>query len=214
MGMPAKDNTEEVSNAIFTLPNVISFIRLCMVPIFLFLLLNRYDWFATAIYTIAAVTDFLDGQIARHTHSVSKLGKILDPTVDTLLMMAGVLGVVLIGRLPIWIAVVIIAREFILLFGGAFLLYKHNIRIAVIYPGKFATTFLFVGLIGLMMNFPIIDGLGIYQAWWLPGFNSNLTSFGIWLVYAGVILQIIVTVYYFFKAFNALSQSLKKDSFS
>lgn len=194
--MSNKTSTEEISNAIFTMPNVISFIRLCMVPVFLFLLFDGYDIAATAVYAIAAITDFLDGQIARRTHTVSKLGKLLDPAVDTLLMIVGVIGLVLVGRLPAWIAVLVFARELLLLAGGGFLLKKYDIHIPVIYPGKFATTFLFVGFVGLMLDFPVMQGIGVCDISWLPGFDSEQTSWGIWLVYAGLVLQIAVTIYY------------------
>lgn len=194
--MSNKTSTEEISDAIFTMPNVISFIRLCMVPVFLFLLFDGYDIAATAVYAIAAITDFLDGQIARRTHTVSKLGKLLDPAVDTLLMIVGVIGLVLVGRLPAWIAVLVFARELLLLAGGGFLLKKYDIHIPVIYPGKFATTFLFVGFVGLMLDFPVMQGIGVCDISWLPGFDSEQTSWGIWLVYAGLVLQIAVTIYY------------------
>lgn len=201
--MSDKTSTEEISNAVFTMPNAISFIRLCMVPVFLVLLFNGYDIAATAVYAIAAITDFLDGQIARRTHSVSRLGKLLDPAVDTILMMVGVLSLVMIGRLPAWIAVVVFARELLLLAGGGFLLRRYDIHIPVIYPGKFATTFLFVGFVGLMLNFPAMQGFGICDISWLPGFDSGLTSWGIWFIYAGLILQIAVTVYYCIKGARA-----------
>lgn len=201
--MSTKPSNEEISNAIFTMPNLVSFIRLCMVPVFLILLFNGHNISATIIYALAAITDFLDGQIARRTNSVSRLGKLLDPAVDTILMMVGVLSIVIIGRLPVWIAVVVLVRELLLLCGGAFLLRKYEIHIPVIYPGKFATTFLFIGFVGLMLNYPIMMGLGICDISWLPGFDSAQTSWGIWFVYVGLALQIAVTVYYCIKGINA-----------
>lgn len=210
--MSTKASNEEISNAIFTMPNVISFVRLCMVPVFLVLLFNGYDIAATIVYAVAAVTDFLDGQIARRTHSVSKLGKLLDPAVDTILMMVGVLGLVIIGRLPVWIAVVVLARELLLLCGGAFLLNKYKIHIPVIYPGKFATTFLFVGFVGLMLGFPAMTGIGVCDISWLPGFNAAETSWGIWFVYVGLVLQIAVTVYYCIQGARALAQAKSSEA--
>ena len=121
----AKDRqnaAEEASNRIFTVPNVISAIRLCLVPVFLVLLLHGYDLMATFLYALAAGTDWIDGQIARRTHTVSKLGQLLDPAVDRILMIAGVAGLFVVGRLPLWIILVVLLRDLLLLVGGALLI--------------------------------------------------------------------------------------------
>ena len=104
-------DTEQVSNKIFTIPNVISFIRLCMVPAFVVLLLNGRNIAATVFFAVAAATDFLDGQIARRTHSVSRLGQLLDPAVDRILMISGVVCLLMVGRLPVWVVLFVILRD-------------------------------------------------------------------------------------------------------
>ena len=197
---------EEVSNKIFTIPNVISFVRLCMIPAFFILLFNEYDLAATIVFAIAAGTDWVDGQIARRTHSVSKLGQLLDPTVDRLLMISGVTGLCFIGRLPLWIVVIVVVRDVFLLAAGAYLLTRWGIRIPVIYAGKFATTFLFVGFAGLLLNWPLVGGLGLVDVAWLPGLGSVACSWGIWFVYAGLFLAIVTTVYYIWAGVTALKK--------
>ena len=189
-------NQEEVSNRIFTVPNVISFIRLCLVPVFFVLLFNGFDLAATLLFAIAAGTDWVDGQIARRTHQVSRLGQLLDPAVDRILMISGVVGLFAVGRLPLWIILIVIARDLLLLGGGAYLLKRWHTRVAVIYPGKVATTLLFVGFAALLLNLPILQGLGMVDAAWLPGFNSEPYSWGIWFVYAGLLLALATTAYY------------------
>lgn len=198
---------EEVSSKILTLPNVISFVRLCMVPLYLVLLLNGYNIAATVVFAVAAATDFVDGQVARRTHSVSKLGQLLDPAVDRILMITGVLGVFLVGRIPLWIIVLVVARDALLLVGGAWLLSRWQIRVTVIYPGKFATTFLFVGFAGLLLNWPLVSGLGVCDIAWLPGFTAEAVSWGIWFVYAGLVLAIGTTVYYCVTAWKKLQEA-------
>ena len=202
-----KADDEEVSNKILTIPNVISFVRLCMVPVFLALLLRGHDVAASVVFAVASLTDFLDGQIARRTHSVSRLGQLLDPAVDRILMITGVLGVFLVGRIPLWIIVVVVARDLLLLVGGAWLLKAYRIRVAVIYPGKFATTFLFIGFAGLLLNMPLIPGLGVCSISWLPGFNFDPVSWGIWFVYVGLVLAIGTTVYYCATAWGKLKEA-------
>lgn len=187
---------EQVSDSIFTVPNLISAIRLCLVPIFLVLLFNGYDLPATLLFALAAGTDWIDGQIARRTNTVSRLGQLLDPAVDRILMIAGVSGLFLVGRLPLWIILVVFIRDLLLLVGGACILKRFRVRVAVIFPGKVATTLLFVGFAGLLLNWPHIPGLGLVDVAWLPGFNAEAVSWGIWFVYAGLVLALATTVYY------------------
>ena len=197
-------DTEIVTNKIFTVATIISFLRLCLVPVFFILLFENQNIAATLVFAFAAATDFLDGQIARRTKTVSKLGQILDPAVDRILMVSGVLGVFLMGRIPLWIILLVIARDAFLLIGGGILLKRYHIRVPVIYPGKFATTFLFIGFAGLLLNAPLIPGLGITEFSWLPGFNSQACSWGIWFVYVGLVLAIITTIYYCVSAYRQL----------
>jgi len=191
-----KQGGEEVSDRIFTVANVITFIRLCMAPVSLGFLLSGNDIVATVLFAATALTDFLDGQIARRTKTVSKLGQILDPAVDCVLMICGVVGLLTIGRLPAWIVILVLVRDVFLLVGGSILLRAFGIRIPVVYMGKVATTFLFVGIAGLMLNMPLIAGLGICDISWLPGFNNDLCSWGIWFIYIGLCLGVVTTIYY------------------
>ena len=204
--------TEEVTNRIFTIPNVISFIRLCVVPVYMVLLLNGYDLLAAFMFALAAGTDWIDGQLARRTHCVSKLGQLLDPAVDRILMSCGVIGLMLVGRLPIWIVVVVLGRDLMLLIGGAYLLKRYHERVAVIYPGKVATTFLFVGFAGLLLNMPLLGGLGWFDASWLPGFGSEACSWGIWFVYAGLVLGLFTTLYYLLAGYRKMQKARRLEA--
>ena len=195
---------DQVSDRIFTVPNIISLIRLCLVPIFLVLLFNGYDLMATFLFALAAGTDWVDGQIARRTNAVSRLGQLLDPAVDRILMISGVCGLFLVGRLPLWIILVVLVRDLLLLVGGAVLLKRFRVRVAVIFPGKVATTLLFVGFAGLLLNWPLVPGLGLVDAVWLPGLNGLPCSWGIWFVYAGLALGLVTTAYYIAAALRKL----------
>lgn len=201
---------DEVLDTIFTIPNLISAIRLCMVPCFIVLLLNGFDIPATILFAVAASTDWIDGQVARRTHTVSKLGQLLDPAVDRILMISGVVCLLVVGRLPLWVVVFVIARDLLLLIGGAWLIKKWKIRVAVIYPGKVATTFLFVGFAALLLNWPVLDGLGIVSAAWLPGLCSGPYSWGIWFVYAGLIVALFTTIYYITAAARKLAAAKRQ----
>ena len=208
----SSQKTEAVTNRILTIPNVISFIRLCMVPVYMVLLLNGYDLLATFMFALAAGTDWIDGQLARRTNCVSKLGQLLDPAVDRVLMSCGVIGLMLVGRLPIWIVVVVLGRDLMLLVGGAYLLKRYHERVAVIYPGKVATTFLFVGFAGLLLNMPLIGGLGWFDVSWLPGFGSVACSWGIWFVYAGLLVGLFTTMYYVLAGYRKMQKARRLEA--
>lgn len=208
----SSQKSEAVTNRIFTIPNVISFIRLCMVPVYMVLLLNGYDLLATFMFALAAGTDWIDGQLARRTNCVSKLGQLLDPAVDRILMSCGVIGLMLVGRLPIWIVFVVLGRDLMLLVGGAYLLKRYHERVAVIYPGKVATTFLFVGFAGLLLNMPLIGGLGWFEASWLPGFGSEACSWGIWFVYAGLLIGLFTTLYYVLAGYRKMQKARRLEA--
>lgn len=207
----ARGASEEATHDIFTLANAVSFVRLLMVPAYLVLLLNGFNLAATLVFATAAATDFLDGQIARRTHTVSRLGQLLDPAIDRILMITGVLGVFLVGRIPLWVIIVVVARDAYLLVGGGILLSRWRIRVPVVYPGKFATTFLFVGFAGLLLNWPLVPGLGWCDLTWLPGFNEAPVSWGIWFIYAGLVLSLGVTIYYSVAAARALRGALARE---
>lgn len=186
----------EVTDRVFTVANIISFTRLCMIPVAFGLLVTGHDLPAAVLFAVAAFTDFIDGQVARRTHTVSKVGQLLDPAVDRMLMVFAVLGLLIVGRLPFWIVVVVLARDVLLLAGGSYLLRKYQVRVPVVYAGKFATTFLFIGFAGLMLNMPLVPGLGWCDFAWLPGFNSVPSSWGIWSIYLGLTIAVFTTVYY------------------
>ena len=201
----------EVSNKIFTLPNLLSFIRLCMIPAFLILLLNGYNLIATIVFAIAASTDWIDGQVARRTNSVSKLGQLLDPFVDRFLMISGVVGLLLVGRLPVWIVLVVVLRDVFMLAGGSYLLTRWKVRVPVIYAGKVATTLLYVGFAGVLLNMPLFEGLGLVSVSWLPGFSYDVYSWGFWFVYAGLIMLIGTTTYYAIKGFQGMKAAQRSE---
>ncbi len=199
---------EEVTDRIFTLANIVTFARLSLVPCYLVALFNNHNILATVLFAVAASTDFLDGQIARRTHTVSKLGQLLDPAVDRILMVTGVLGVFAVGRVPLWVIIVVVARDLYLLYGGCVLLFKYKTRVPVFYAGKVATTLLFIGFGGLLLNMPLIPGLGWCEVSWLPGFNSQPVSWGIWFVYVGMIIAVTTTFFYVKAAAVARDEAL------
>ena len=96
----------------FTVPNLISFGRLCCLPWFVWLVFGAQDrWGAALLLGVLGATDWVDGFIARRFNQVSELGKILDPTADRLLLLVALVAMIADGSLPMWIAVLALFRE-------------------------------------------------------------------------------------------------------
>lgn len=101
----------------FNIPNSLSFLRLAMVPLFLYLLLADQTVAALLILMAAGASDWLDGYIARKYNQITSLGKVLDPAADRLYIFATLIGLTVNGNIPLWFAAVIIARDLLLLLG-------------------------------------------------------------------------------------------------
>lgn len=126
------------------LPNKLTIFRVILIPFFVLFLLadiTAYDkWIALAIFIIASLTDFLDGHIARKYHLVTNFGKFMDPLADKLLVCSALICLIELDRIPSWIVIVIIAREFIIS-GFRLVASDNGVVIAASYWGKFKTTF-------------------------------------------------------------------------
>ena len=100
---------------VFNLPNILTFLRILLVPILVVVLLTKFEgkeFVGLGLFLLAALTDFLDGFIARRFGLVTPLGKLLDPAADKILTSAAFISLVELGRAPAWIVVTIVAREF------------------------------------------------------------------------------------------------------
>jgi cardiolipin synthase len=134
------------SDAVWTVPNVISMVRIVLIVVFSALLIAELDGWAIAALAAAGISDFLDGYLARRWNQVTALGRILDPTADRLLTIAVVLGLAIRGIVPWWLVAVLLARDLVV---GVALLWARSRRIEspqVTLVGKWATGLLYVFL--------------------------------------------------------------------
>ena len=126
------------------LPNKLTMFRVILIPFFVVLMLvdiTSYDkWIALAVFIIASLTDLLDGRIARKYNLVTNFGKFMDPLADKLLVCSALICLVALERIPAWVVIVIIAREFIIS-GFRLIASDNGVVIAASYWGKFKTTF-------------------------------------------------------------------------
>lgn len=147
--MADEQGSEQGTDRILTIPNVITVVRLGLLPVFLWLLFANDDR-ANAAWLLAALgtTDFLDGYIARRFNQVSDLGKVLDPVADRLLFFVGVGGILVDGSVPTWFAVAVLVREALVAGATLALAALGARRIDVTWSGK-------AGTFGLMIAFPL-----------------------------------------------------------
>lgn len=126
------------------LPNKLTMFRVILIPFFVVFMLvditSVDKWIALAIFIVASLTDLLDGKIARKYNLVTNFGKFMDPLADKLLVCSALICLVALARIPAWIVIVIIAREFIIS-GFRLIASDNGVVIAASYWGKFKTTF-------------------------------------------------------------------------
>ena len=218
-GMESGSTTDPIgssnnpSNVIFTLANLITFCRFGLTIVFLVLFVQHDPNLrptALCCYAIAALTDFLDGQVARRTQTVSWLGKVMDPIMDRFLLFTGVLGLMATGELPVWVAVYVVARDLYLAVAGIILRRWRKRPLDVIYVGKAATALLMIGFVDLLLAVPVVGGLGLVDVSWLPGLNHDPAAVGIFFVYAGVICSFIATVIYTIQGWRVRKEAISK----
>src|SRR5436190_13136520 len=110
---PAPAPMEDVRNEIWNLPNSLTLFRIFLVPFMVVVLLTKYsDFLGLGIFLVAAITDFFDGYFARRMKKMTRLGALLDPIADKLLMSAAFISLVELGLARAWMVVIIIGREF------------------------------------------------------------------------------------------------------
>ncbi len=138
------EKTAVLDAGLWTLPNLISFLRILALPVFLWVLLGLDRPFLAAVLLgLISVTDLLDGMLARRLGQVSEIGKMLDPVADRLVVFAGVVGGMVAGLVPLWLGVSLLIREAIIGPTTIYYLVRQNIRVPVRRMGKTATALIF-----------------------------------------------------------------------
>lgn len=117
-GVPAESapttGVAQLPDRIWTIPNVLSFLRLIGVPFFLLLILWGNDIAAVVLLAVASFTDLIDGRIARRFNQQSRLGEVLDPAADRLYIFATVIGLAVRGIIPWWLLALLVGRDVVL----------------------------------------------------------------------------------------------------
>ena len=155
------------------LPNKLTVLRVLMVPFFVLFMLTDIGgaankWIALAIFCVASLTDMLDGKIARARNLVTNFGKFMDPLADKLLVCSAMIAMIDLGRIPAWVVIIIIAREFIIS-GFRLVASDNGVVIAAGWWGKVKTVVQMIMIIVLICDFGgkvvgIIETVLIYVA--------------------------------------------------
>jgi cardiolipin synthase len=145
----APQRTTRVSERYFTLPNVLSMIRLAGVPVFLWAIVANHDGLALIVLMLSGITDYLDGKIARTFDMESKLGQYLDPMADRLYILSTLVGLSWRGIIPLWLLIVLLARELAMTIMLLYLRSRGQVGLPVHFVGKAAT-------FNLLYAFPLL----------------------------------------------------------
>lgn len=174
------ETSEPVSDRVLTIPNLLSLLRLLLIPVFIWVALGpENDPLAFGLLAFSSVTDWLDGVIARRFHVVSRVGQLLDPIADRLFVASTIIVLAVREIVPWWLVVVLLARDVVMLFVQLYVHRKGVEPLPVHYVGKAATACLLFGMPLLFLSTGdgvvadvagpvawafVIWGTGIY--WW------------------------------------------------
>jgi cardiolipin synthase len=213
-----QDMPVDHSRDVFSVPNVITVLRLALVPLFYWYLvyspreLTRND-VAFALFVLCAGTDWLDGLIARRTGHVTAIGKIIDPLVDRVLIAAALIGLYTVGRVSLLLVLVLVGRDVYLLY-GAWVLERHGRRLPVTILGKITTAVLLTGFSSLIWDFPLlrVPVLFTYEFLASPHVVGGTRPLGSYIVYVGLVLSLTSAVQYTLQARRAYREAIAEQS--
>lgn len=174
----------------FNLPNALTLLRIVLVPVLVVVLLTEIEgkeWFGLGLFLFAALTDFLDGFIARRQKKITRMGKLLDPAADKILTAAAFISLVELGVAPSWMVTVIVAREFAVSALRSFAA-ADGVVIAAGWSGKVKTTLQIIAISLLI----IYNQLGEFV---------HLAPISLWLA---LLASIYSGIEYFFRFFRLI----------
>ena len=183
---------ERLRQELLNAPNLMTLGRIALIPVLLWLLYyenRRNSFWAALIYALCALSDWFDGWLARISNKVTTLGKFLDPLADKVIVLSALVMLVRLGRVAVWVVVVIVAREF-LISGLRTIAATEGLVISASQGGKWKTSLQLCGIICLMLHYHFaIDYV----------FGTLVTDFhavGTWLLYLSLVPAIASAVDY------------------
>lgn len=174
-------------------PNLITLGRVFLIPVFLGFLYydSRLNSFIAAVlFIVAGLSDVVDGFLARRLGLITVLGKFLDPIADKLMVMAALVMLQSLGRIPAWVVIVILAREFIIS-ALRTLAMSEGVVIAAGQGGKWKTSLQVLALVGLIIHYPYVIDFVVLRE------EVSPHRVGLWVLYISLVPSVLSAVQYF-----------------
>ena len=162
---------------IVNLPNSLSLLRVLLIPFFIYFFDKGDIWIANTILVVAVLTDWFDGQTARWTNEVSDMGKILDPLADKLCLALVAFYFMVIGKLPVWFVVFVVARDLLIFLGAAYVKHRHKVITTSLWPGKWAVGFVSMMFFAMVWPHPFFDRYPVQEIFMYLSVFMLLISF-------------------------------------
>ena len=132
-----KEKIQKLFSNVWTIPNVLTMIRIILIPVFVVLFFQGHKMAALAVFCAASLTDMLDGYLARKLNQITDFGKLFDPLADKLMVITAMVCQTFWGPLPLVAVIIVAAKELVMVLGGMFMLSK-NVVVYSNYFGKAA----------------------------------------------------------------------------
>lgn len=196
--------SDTISKSIWNIPNILTLIRIALIPVLAVLLLSpsrEAGFWAAAVFAVASITDWLDGYLARRMGIVTVFGKFLDPIADKLMVMAALIMILPFERVPAWMVLVILGRE-IIITGLRGIASTEGIVISASDLGKFKTIFQMVAIIGLLLHYDYHWFFGIEH----PYLVVNMHNAGMFYLWIATIMTVWSGVDYLAKFMKVIAR--------
>ena len=201
---------------LWNIPNFLTYFRIAMIPVVAYLLYlcepradptaadlpyRMYSFLATAIFGVAAATDFFDGWVARNFNMSTTVGKFLDPLADKLIVLACLVMMVHLQRVPAWFVILLLSRELSIISLRA-IASGEGLAVNVAQAGKWKTAFQLCGLVGVLLHYEYVIDYGFAAV------TINFNRTGMLLLAGAMLFSILSAVQYFHRFALAASSSL------
>jgi len=189
---------------LLNLPNILTLGRIAAIPVVMILMTSGSrdaGFWAAVVFSLAAITDWLDGYLARKMGIVTVLGKFLDPMADKLIVMTVMIMLIPLDRVPAWAVALILGRE-MLVTGLRSIASSEGIVISASDLGKYKTIFQMVALIGLLLHYDYFWLFGIRSEW----FHVNMHLAGIFFFWVAFVMTIWSGADYLAKFFKVIAR--------
>ena len=194
-----KEKIRKLFSNVWTIPNVLTIIRMLLIPVFVVLFFKGYKMAALAVFCAASLTDMLDGYLARKLNQITDFGKLFDPLADKLMVLTAMVCQTFWGPLPLVAVIIVAVKELMMVLGGTFMLSK-NVVVYSNYYGKAAQ----VGFIASLILSFFHDHFE----------NGNIKLWGmtpdILLLWITVALAIIAMIVYAVEAYKMIGNKGKE----